>query len=95
MPEPQLHAVVTGKVQGVYFRAWTRDAALSLGLTGWVRNLPDGNVETVALGPAEVLERFRAMLRQGPPLARVGQVLELPPLPAETEPPLTGFEIRR
>ncbi len=69
-----LHAVVSGRVQGVFFRAWTRDKARSLQLSGWVRNLPDKRVEVLAQGEASALNKLLAKLHQGPPLARVDQV---------------------
>lgn len=69
-----LHAVVSGRVQRVFFRAWTRDKASDLRLSGWVRNLPDGRVEALARGQEPALEEFLAKLHQGPPLARVDQV---------------------
>ncbi len=69
-----LHAIIKGKVQGVFFRAWTKDAALGLGLVGWVRNQPDGNVEVMAQGSQKSLKTFEAKLNLGPPLARVSQV---------------------
>lgn len=84
--------LVAGRVQGVFFRASTRDEALRLGLDGWVRNLPDGRVEAWAVGPATVLEEFETWLRRGPPRARVVAleiVEEAPPEPAPR-----GFEIR-
>jgi acylphosphatase len=61
-------------VQGVCYRASAADAARGLGLTGWVRNLPDGTVEAVAEGPRQDLERLVAWCRQGPPAARVAEV---------------------
>jgi acylphosphatase len=61
-------------VQGVYFRAATREQALRLGLTGHARNLPDGRVEVVACGDPEALESLRAWLWSGPPQARVATV---------------------
>jgi acylphosphatase len=65
---------VTGLVQGVYFRANTAGEARSLGLTGWVRNVPDGSVEAVAEGPRVQLEALVAWCRKGPPAARVTNV---------------------
>jgi acylphosphatase len=62
---------VTGRVQGVGFRFFTRTAALREGIHGWVRNAHDGAVEVSAEGDAEALERFERMLRQGPPGGRV------------------------
>jgi acylphosphatase len=70
----QLHAVVRGAVQGVYFRAATHTEAQRLGLTGWVRNQRDGAVEVTAEGPRAVLEQLLAYLHHGPPAARVTEV---------------------
>ena len=63
--------LVAGRVQGVFFRASTREQALGLGLTGYARNLPDGRVEVMACGPLPALARLRDWLQEGPPLARV------------------------
>lgn len=63
--------VVRGKVQGVFFRASTRDEARNLGITGHAINLPDGSVEILACGGAEALQELRAWLRCGPAMARV------------------------
>ncbi|HEY73932.1 MAG: acylphosphatase [Chloroflexi bacterium] len=71
-----LHAVVHGRVQGVNFRYYTTRTAQRLGLTGWVGNRWDGTVETVAEGPREALDEFRAFLHQGSPSAFVQQVDE-------------------
>lgn len=62
---------ITGKVQGVCFRANTRDEALRLGLRGYARNLDDGRVEVVACGDAQSVEALAEWLERGPPLARV------------------------
>jgi len=67
---------VSGQVQGVGFRWFTREAARELGLAGRVRNLPDGRVEIAAVGEPERLEAFRERLRQGPPGARVTGIEE-------------------
>lgn len=67
--------VVTGRVQGVYFRASTQDTARRLGLTGWVRNLPGGDVEVLACGEPALLSQLEAWLRIGPPSASVGHVV--------------------
>ena len=56
----RVHIVVLGKVQGVYFRQSTRQQALALGVSGWVRNRNDGSVEVVAEGPEAAIERFVA-----------------------------------
>lgn len=67
--------IVTGKVQGVFFRASTRDQAQQLGLHGHALNLPDGSVEVVAAGSAGAIDALEDWLRQGPPLARVEGLL--------------------
>jgi acylphosphatase len=85
-----MHCIVSGRVQGVWFRASARDVARHLGLTGWVRNLPDGRVELVACGAPPQLEALREWLHAGPDLARVETVEcdEVAPQPFER------FEIR-
>lgn len=72
----QVRAVVRGRVQGVFYRAWTQQTARSLGLKGWVRNLPDGSVELLAQGAAEPLRELLRLCREGPPAARVTAVEE-------------------
>lgn len=70
----QVRAVIRGRVQGVFYRAWTQQTARSLGLSGWVRNLPDGSVELLAQGSAEPLQELLRLCRQGPPAAHVQAV---------------------
>ncbi len=70
----RLTARVTGRVQGVYFRAFTRNQARLLGLSGWVRNEYDGAVSLVAEGPLERLEKLLFAVRRGPSGARVDHV---------------------
>lgn len=65
---------ISGRVQGVGFRAATRREALALGLCGYARNLADGRVEVLAAGPQDALERLADWLFRGPPLARVETV---------------------
>jgi len=67
----RLHAVVMGRVQGVGFRYSVRQWAARLALDGWVRNLPNGDVEVEALGDEAALQRLLAQLHHGPPGARV------------------------
>lgn len=62
---------VSGRVQGVGFRDWTRRKAAGLGLSGWVRNLSSGDVEALFSGPTDDVERMLAAARRGPQLARV------------------------
>ena len=66
--------LVSGHVQGVYFRTSTRDRALSLGVTGYARNLRDGRVEVLACGSAEAVAALCGWLSDGPPGARVSEV---------------------
>lgn len=70
----RMHAFVTGKVQGVWFRKNTMIESNKLGLTGFVRNLKDGRVECVAEGPQQTLQVLLEWLNTGPPLARVVDV---------------------
>lgn len=65
------HITVEGKVQGVSFRAGTVEAALALGVSGWVRNNPDGAVEAVLEGEETSVNRLVEWCRKGPPMARV------------------------
>lgn len=71
-----MHCFVSGKVQGVWFRAGTQDQAKVLGLTGLARNLPDGRVEVWAFGEAEKLAALFEWLKQGPELANVTEVTQ-------------------
>ena len=82
---------VHGRVQGVAFRFYTQNEARRLGLTGWVRNNPDGSVETRAQGDERVLERFVAFLEEGPRAARVASV---DVHPAAFDPTLDRFTVR-
>ena len=66
---------VTGRVQGVFFRQSAREQAERLGLSGWVRNLPDGSVEALFAGERLLVEQAVAWCRQGPPRARVDEVV--------------------
>jgi acylphosphatase len=82
--------VVRGRVQGVFFRAEARARARSLGLTGWVRNLPDGSVEAVFEGPQEAVESMVRWCEDGPAGARVDDVDVMWEQPAGD----VGFEVR-
>ena len=86
MTNVRAHLHITGRVQGVYFRDFTRREALRLGLKGWVRNLPDGRVEAVAEGEEERVEELIRLCHRGPPLAIVRDVR------IQREPPTDGFE---
>lgn len=69
------HLIIEGRVQGVGYRASFAALANSLGLSGWVRNRVDGSVEALVEGPDEALERLITWARQGPPAARVDQLI--------------------
>jgi len=69
-----LHVVISGHVQGVFFRAFVLERALELGLRGYVRNLSGNGVEVLAEGDKERLEKLLEYLKLGPPAAKVGRV---------------------
>jgi len=74
MERARAHLIISGLVQGVWYRASARDEARKLGLAGWVKNSYDGNVEALAEGPKDLIEKFVAWCRKGPPYARVEDV---------------------
>ena len=67
---------ITGHVQGVGFRAWMVSEAVRLGVSGWVRNLPDGSVEALVYGDSASVEELLRACRLGPPLAAVSSIVE-------------------
>ena len=69
-----MRCIVSGRVQGVFFRASTRQQAVALGLTGHAKNLPDGRVEVIACGDRHDLAKLRRWLAHGPPMASVEDV---------------------
>lgn len=73
---PARHYLISGKVQGVYYRLSACHEAQRLGLAGWVRNLTDGRVEALASGESEALDAFEHWLWQGPERARVDDVTQ-------------------
>jgi len=82
--------LISGLVQGVGFRYFTERTARVLGLCGYVRNLPDGRVETQASGPDEAIQSFIQTLRRGPVGAQVVDIVQSEAAPAEG----SGFSIR-
>lgn len=77
-PEGPLTAVqvrIYGRVQGVWFRAWTANTATELGLAGWVRNRADGSVEALFAGSRDDVETMVARCHDGPPAARIDEVM--------------------
>ncbi len=90
-PNEELHAYVSGQVQGVGFRYFVIHKAQALGLRGYTRNESDGSVEVRAQGPRPALERLLALLWQGPSAARVRDVRATWHTPTEY---LSGFHVR-
>ena len=78
MADIRVHLIIEGRVQGVWFRESTRREAVSLGLTGWVRNLPGGTVEVLAEGPEAQVNDLVSWCHHGPPIARVHRVHAAP-----------------
>jgi acylphosphatase len=76
MEKGRVHLIISGFVQGVFYRASTREMARGLGLKGWVRNLPDNSVEAVFEGPAEKLTQAVLWCNHGPAGASVAKVSE-------------------
>ena len=79
--------IVHGRVQGVFYRAWTVEQARALGLAGWVRNRRDGTVEILAGGESEALDELVRRCRRGPPAAQVDRI----EIEASGETPQPGF----
>ncbi len=70
----RMRVFVSGGVQGVFFRAHTKQWALQLGLTGWAKNLEDGRVHIIAEGPETKLKQLLEKLREGPPGSRIDNI---------------------
>ncbi len=87
----RMHVIVSGRVQGVNFRRYTQQTAQGLGVSGWVRNLPDGAVEGCFEGEASAVDALVAWCKEGPSYARVDR-LELREEPFAGE--FTGFQVR-
>jgi acylphosphatase len=92
MPDPEARAVlvrISGRVQGVGFRAWTVEEARRRDLSGWVRNTPNGDVEALFSGPAATVDAMVELCRRGPQSAHVDRVS------VEVSPPVQGpFKVR-
>jgi len=84
-----MRSLVRGRVQGVFFRANTRQQAEQLNLTGYAHNLPDGRVEVMACGELQALDALKVWLHRGPELAEVVEVVS-EMLPAQE---FSGFSI--
>ena len=81
--------LIHGRVQGVFFRAWTQETAEALGLAGWVRNRADGTVEALFCGSKPKVEEMLLLARRGPELARVERIETFDATPPEE----SGFRI--
>ena len=88
--EKSVRVRIRGRVQGVWYRAWTTEAATARGVTGWVRNRRDGSVEALFMGSVAAVDALIAACREGPELARVESV-EVTDDPGEAT---RGFEQR-
>lgn len=89
MTRTAVKVCIEGRVQGVWFRSWTADQAMDLGLRGWVRNRIDGSVEALFAGDAAAVAEMVKRCRTGPPLAHVARVVETP----AHEDPGDGFRL--
>jgi acylphosphatase len=74
MHEKSVRVAISGRVQGVGYRAWVEQRAIDLDLKGWVRNRADGSVEAVLAGPADVVETMIELCRKGPRLSAVTRI---------------------
>ncbi len=94
MGEAAVEARVTGRVQGVAFRAWTKQEAEAAGLRGWVMNAPDRSVHVLLAGPAEAVAGMVRALEDGPPAAVVARVETREADADEVQEAGDGFHIR-
>ncbi len=91
MSKTRVHLFIEGRVQGVWYRAFTRDVAIKNNIRGWVRNLPDGRVEAVFEGEESDIEKALAECYKGPPAAHVTKIdIDRQTYKGE----FSGFEIR-
>ena len=91
-----VEAVIRGRVQGVFFRGWTKEQAVRLGVSGWVRNNPDGTVSALLVGARAAVDEMLEACREGPLAARVDEVETRPAEPPiETAPERRGFRVLR
>lgn len=90
MAEAAERLAISGRVQGVWYRAWTVENARALGLRGWVRNRADGSVEALVIGDPAAIEEMARRCHSGPPKARVTVVARSP----DVDDGSTGFEQR-
>ena len=75
---PTVHLLIKGKVQGVFYRATAKDKAAELGITGWIKNTDDGDVEAMVTGNDEAIKQFTQWCKRGPKNATVTSVISTP-----------------
>lgn len=88
------HVIISGRVQGVGFRYFTKKSAESLGVSGWVKNLRSGDVEAVMQGSPESVTEMLSRLNEGPTTARVDEIKELDDNP-DAQNRMNGFNVKR
>ncbi len=86
------HYIIHGRVQGVGFRYYIKQKADELGVKGWIRNLPNGDVECVAYASSSILDQFKTYLNEGPSLAKVVDV-KMKPYQKEESDKLENFSV--
>jgi acylphosphatase len=91
MRDTARHVRVTGRVQGVFYRAWSQAQARELAISGWIRNCPDGSVEAHVQGEQRAVDRMIERMRRGPANARVDDVEVEESAPGDSG----RFELRR
>ena len=94
-PERFVLLRIHGKVQGVWYRAWTRETGNSLGLDGWVRNRRDGTVEALVVGAPDTVAAMIEACREGPPLAQVTEIEERELEESQVKRGPGGFHMRK
>lgn len=90
VPRTTIRVVISGRVQGVWYRGWAVSEASAAGLDGWVRNRSDGTVEAVFSGSSDSVDAMIEACRAGPPAARVAAIERFD----DTDPPPIGFRQR-
>ncbi|MBT3306543.1 MAG: acylphosphatase [Alphaproteobacteria bacterium] len=85
MPDKSVRVVIEGRVQGVWYRGWTVEQAQQRGIRGWIRNLPNGNVEALFSGSDLAVDEMINVCRGGPPMANVISLSEHPAEPPDGE----------
>jgi acylphosphatase len=86
-----VNVLITGRVQGVWYRGWTQEEAIKRQLDGWVRNRLDGAVEAIFSGPSAQVNDMIEACRRGPPMARVDDI-QVTPAEPDAVPPGQGFD---